>query len=392
MFMLRTISAGRGLPQADALLLGAHMKRTVVYGVAVLLSVTALCTACIRLSVFFPGALPPPGGPHAVGRMEFDWQDETRPDPFVPSQRRELDVLVWYPAQRAGAIPAVYVRENWLRQLDRPFPMLKLNRVKTHSWDSVPVATPDHGRWPVVILSSGFGALPSDYTYITEELASRGYVVAALANTYSGLTVVFPDGHIAKEAETLPSNDRLAQIWAEDIKTVVKHFAELDEHPASPFYQRLELTRLGVIGHSFGGVAAAQYCIAEPTCAAGINMDGALWGDAPKRGIRSPFLFLISDGTTAFWSSKNQKQDWARQYHEFLAAYQTTCALSPRCTVEIQPGFRHMNFTDSAALFRAPLVWAHPLLGSVGRNDSLGTARRKVAEFLDASMNRVLPD
>src|SRR5205085_12407876 len=117
-----------------------------LYGVAALLSAIALCTVWIRLFVFFPGALPLPGGPHAVGRMEFDWHDETRPDPFVPSQRRELDVLVWYPAKRAGSMPAVYVRENWLRQLDRPFPFPKLNRVKTHSWDSVPVATPDRSE------------------------------------------------------------------------------------------------------------------------------------------------------------------------------------------------------------------------------------------------------
>jgi hypothetical protein len=77
-----------------------------------------------------------------------------------------------------------------------------------------------------LILSSGFGALPSDYSCITEELASRGCLVAAPANTYSGLTVVFPDGHIAKEVERLPSNDRPAQIWADDIKTVVKLLAE----------------------------------------------------------------------------------------------------------------------------------------------------------------------
>jgi dienelactone hydrolase len=364
------------------------MKRIVLYGVAPLLSAIALCAVWIRLSILFPGTLPSPGGPHVVGRTEFDWQDETRPDPFVPSQRREIDVLVWYPAQRVGAMPAVYVRENWLRLLDRPFPLPKLSGVKTHSWDSVPVATPAQGRWPVVILSSGFGALPSDYTCLAEELASRGYVVAAPANTYSGLTVVFPDGHVAKEVESLPSNDRLAQIWADDIKTVVKQLTELDGSLASPFYHRLELTRLGVIGHSFGGVAAAQYCIAEPTCAAGINMDGALWGDAPKRGIQSPFLFLISDGTTAFWSSKSEKRGWARQYRELLGTYQATCALSPRCTVDVQPGFRHMNFTDSAALFRAPLVWAHPLLGSSGRYDGLSTVRRKVAEFLDVWMNR----
>jgi predicted dienelactone hydrolase len=366
-----------------------HMKRIVLYRLVPLLSAIALCAVWIRLSVFVPGTLPPPRGPHAVGRAEFDWLDESRPDPFVPSQKRELDALVWYPAERAGGMPAVYVRENWLRQLDRPFPLPKLNRVKTHSWDSVPIATPGRGKWPVVILSSGFGALPSDYTCIAEELASRGYVVAAPANTYSGLIVVFPDGHVAKEVETLPSDDRLAEIWADDIKTVVKQLAKLDKSPASLFYQKLELARLGVIGHSFGGVASAQYCIAESNCAAGIDMDGALWGDAPKRGIQSPFLFLISDGTTAFWSSRNKKQDWARQYHEFLATYQVTCAIFPRCAVEIQPGFRHMNFTDSAALFQPPLVWVHPLLGSIERYDGLDTTRRKITEFLDGWMKHI---
>jgi len=52
------------------------MKRIVLYGVAPLLSAIALCAVWIRLSVFFPGTLPPPRGPHAVGRTEFDWQDE----------------------------------------------------------------------------------------------------------------------------------------------------------------------------------------------------------------------------------------------------------------------------------------------------------------------------
>ncbi len=51
-------------------------------------------------------------------------------------------------------------------------------------------------------------------------------------------------------------------------------------------------------------------------------------------------------------------------------------------------GFRHANFTDSAALFRPPLVWVHPSLGSVKRYDGLATLRQTIAEFLSPSLIR----
>jgi dienelactone hydrolase len=235
----------------------------------------------------------------------------------------------------------------------------------------------------VVIFTPGFGALPSDYTALAEELASYGYVVASPANTYSGMTVVFPDGHVASEIAEQPDNDRLAHIWAEDVASVLKRLRELDADPASLFFRKLELTRIGVMGHSFGGVAAAQFCMAEPACAAGMDLDGALAGDAPKRGIRAPFVFMVSDGTTSYWSSKAAKAEWDSLYAKYLASVRATCAISPQCTVEVEQGFRHANFTDSAALFRPPLVWAHPALGSADPRQGVARVRQQVRSFLD---------
>lgn len=354
-----------------------------LFSVVGLVAVLAVLALWVRLGWSFPAPLPAPGGPHPVGRTEFDWQDESRPDPFDPAHQRELDVLVWYPAERVGTQRAAYIRQNWLSQLNRTFPMPQLTRVKTHSWVDVPVAPPERERWPVVILSSGFGGVPSDYTSFAEGLASWGYIVAAPASTYSGITVVFPDGRIAREADHLPSDDQLVQIWAADIGTVIKHLAAVDHDPHSIFYQKLELSRLGVIGHSFGGAASAQYCVAEPACAAVIDMDGELHGGVPTRGIGAPTLLLVSDGTTAFWSSKRDKDGWAKLYRDYIAADQAVCARSRHCQVEAEPGFRHANFTDQAALFRAPLVWIHPALGSTRGVDGLQRAQRQIIDFLN---------
>src|SRR6266704_3441793 len=49
-----------------------------------------------------PVTLPEPGGRYAVGRMQFDWRDPARVDPFAPAAgtSRELTVWIWYPAAR----------------------------------------------------------------------------------------------------------------------------------------------------------------------------------------------------------------------------------------------------------------------------------------------------
>lgn len=358
------------------------MKRMIFSVPAAVTLIAAISAVWVLWARSFPGPLPAPTGPYAVGRAELDWQDDTRSDPVDSSQLRDLDVLLWYPAKHRGTVPAVHVRASWLREIDRPFPMPHLQRAMTHSWADVPPATPQSEGWPVVILCSGFGAPPTDYSSLAEDLTSRGYVVVAPANTHYGLTVVFPDGRIANAATKLPPLDELVQIWADDIRSVIKQLMQINGDPRSVFYHKLALRRLGVIGHSFGGAAAAQFCVAEPSCGAGIDMDGAIYGDATKRGIRAPFLFLLSDGTTWFRISKAQKKQWMDTYREYVATVRASCAMSASCHVVIEKGFRHANFTDSAALFRPPLVWIHPSLGSVERYGGLATLRETIAEFL----------
>jgi dienelactone hydrolase len=356
------------------------MKRVIFSATAGLTLVAAICAVWVTWSRSFPGPLPAPTGPYAVGITEFDWRDDARP--------RELDVLVWYPAEHRGTTPSAYVRGNWLRDVNRPFPLPNLQRAKTHSWADVPPAKPQSGGWPVAILCSGFGALPADYSSLAEDLTSHGYVVVAPANTHYGLTVVFPDGRIAKEVAELPPQDELVQIWADDIRSVIKLLGHINADSRSAFYHKLALRRLGVIGHSFGGAAAAQFCVSEPSCAAGIDMDGAIYADAPNRGIRAPFLFLLSDGTTWFGNSKSRRQ-WTDTYREYVATVQATCAISAECHLVIEKGFRHANFTDSAALFRPPLVWFHPSLGSVERYEGLATLRLTIADFLGPRLNPI---
>jgi predicted dienelactone hydrolase len=46
-------------------------------------------------------------------------------------------------------------------------------------------------------------------------------------------------------------------------------------NPPGKFTDRLDLTQVGVFGHSLGGATAAQFCHDDPRCKAGIDIDGA---------------------------------------------------------------------------------------------------------------------
>lgn len=158
----------------------------------------------------------------------------------------------------------------------------------------------------------------------------------------------------------------------------------MNQDPNSLFYETLDLSHVAIIGHSFGGAASAQFCSNNEICMGGIDMDGALYGDPIKRGIPRPFLFLLSDGTLPFSTRLRSRTTAVEQasYRRYLEQDQAVCALSPSCQVQVEAGFRHMDFTDSAILFRPPLVWAHPMLGFINGAHAVYLVRTRVGQFL----------
>ena len=360
------------------------LPRTVISFVAVV-ALFILLMIWTRSTLSFQPSLPAPTGQHVVGRAEFDWIDGSRPDPIVGPANRELDSFVWYPAKQPGTRPAIYLRDNWLRVSNMGFGSPVYKGVQTHSWEDAEMAVPKPTGWPVVILSSGLGGLPIEYTSFSEELASHGYVVAAAANTWAGPTVVFPDGRVARSRDQQGDPSSTVRIWADDIGTVLNELAKLNDDPRSQFFQKLDLKHVGIAGHSFGGAASAEFCSQDSRCIAGVDMDGGLYGSVIDSGIQKPFLFLLSEGTPPYWMRIRPalRRKAERIHSEAMAGWQNTCSRSSQCRIEVMPGFRHMNFSDLAVLFRPPLDWAHPALGSVGGVKGLEITRHKLLDFLN---------
>ncbi len=339
--------------------------------------------------------LPAPTGTYAIGRMEYDWTDSSRNDLFAPhaGTKRELVVWAWYPAVRApGARPAPYLPSKWAQLSEQQHGFIgqqlaqSYDSIQAHSVDRAPLAT-DAARYPVLIFEPGLGNIPTQYTTLLEDLASHGYVIFAITPTYSSDVVVFPDGRVieATPAGKLDTNEnpqtaanQLVMVWSQDVIFVMNQLDRLSTAPGNMWSQRLDLARLGVFGHSFGGATAAQVCHLDARCKAGINVDGDLAGDVVQTGLTKPFMVIQHDMGSC--SDSN-----CRSFQLDIQAILRTVPRGASYHISIK-GTEHFNFTDYAVHF-SPLLHVLGLLGSIDGQRGLQITRTYVRAFFDTYLN-----
>ena len=251
--------------------------------------------------------LPALTGHFAVGRTTYTWVNDAETDELAPSlgAKREVVVWMWYPSAAAtSAAPAEYLPAPWRVALEQHSGVLMsqfLTRdsslVRTHS-TSDPDVSPEQRSYPVVIMRAGGGALTVDFTTLAEDLASHGYIVVGFDAPYRTFVVVLSDNRVisrppTNDPENLPADqanrliNRLLLMWTSDTAFVVSQLQRLNAaDPSNKFTGRLDMQRLGMFGHSFGGAQALQFCHDDPRCRAGIDIDGAPYGNVVQEGLK----------------------------------------------------------------------------------------------------------
>ena len=84
------------------------------------------------------------------------------------------------------------------------------------------------------------------------------------------------------------------RLQAADLASVADQLAQLPADAAGLLAGRLDLDRLGGLGHSFGGNAALQWCRDDRRCRAAANLDGALWTEVGRVGLDRPALQVLA--------------------------------------------------------------------------------------------------
>jgi predicted dienelactone hydrolase len=341
--------------------------------------------------------LPAPTGPFGVGRVEYDWVDESRIDTFASSAglKRELPVWIWYPTDpTAQGEPAPYLPPAWLRAREQDtfaeallaaFFTQNLAAVHGHSQNRVSVAS-QHPQYPVLVMQPGLGPLLSDYTALAEELASHGYIVVGSTPTYSASVVVFADGRVvhgtpagnvsetASPKEAKRVLDELITVWTADDQFILNQLERLNAAGSdSMFAGRLDMQAVGVFGHSFGGATAAEVCRRDARCKAGIDLDGYPYGDVVQTSIDQPFMFVWSE------PAANADEGWQQASRDTRAIY---AGLSHGGYHLMIKGSRHFNFSDYA-LEWSPILKMQGGLGPIDGQRGLAIVEDYVLAFFD---------
>jgi len=279
------------------------------------MSITACCAALVAGES--QRGLPAPTGAFGIGRVTFLCEDASRVEPLDPKAGdRRIKVDVWYPAEPAtltatarseylnvSAFELAIGADGLKQQLGAAYDLVKNGDVKTHAVIEAPFAT-SLQRSPVLIFSPGGGMISELYASQLEDLASHGYVVAAITHSYDGFLTVFPDGStVAYDSRRWPKQPsvegeaNLNQLeWhSDDIRVVLDELGR--GRSRLPFSGRLDLERVGTFGHSFGGIAAAHACQKDRRLRACLNQDGAVamqpyYLDAQGWGMDQAFMFI----------------------------------------------------------------------------------------------------
>jgi hypothetical protein len=292
--------------------------------------------------------LPPTGrhdvGTVSLHLVDHNRQDPYWKTPHA----RELMVSVWYPAglhrnnqasddgpadaqleQRWPRVPwkssgtLVYYRPQLERHLENlppehvnPAPgspppsappprevNISLARVDfpiTHARLGVPVARSE-SPYPVVLYLPAGGNAREQGTMLVEDLASRGYIVVAISHTYNASQVEFPDGRVERGVEdplNIPPHLNIGTnvvqgLHVADARFVIDKLAELaaglnPDAAGRPLprglHRSLDMSKVGMFGHSVGGGATAHALAIEDRIVAGINLDGSILPLTPMPG------------------------------------------------------------------------------------------------------------
>jgi len=316
--------------------------------------------------------LPTPTGPFPVGRVISVWADNAHSDTLAPAQETKRELLVWIRYPSAGGHSVVM--DDYLPAELRPkadvlggkniWTLLTrdVSNVRGHSARD-PDVSPQQRSYPVVIMRAGASASVLSYSTLAEDLASHGYIVVGFDAPYRTGLVVFPDGRVMRRTEqnnpescVVPDRaqmercvSRVMTAWTGDIAFVLSGLARLNAPDSSgKFSGRLDMTRVGVFGHSLGGAVAAQFCHEDSRCKAGIDIDGAPHGSVIQAGLSQPFMFLLSDHGDASDPESIQILSDIKSIYDYVPS-------DRRLYVTIRGAF-HFTFSDDGALLKSGIV------------------------------------
>lgn len=243
-----------------------------------------------------PGEL----GRFPIGFVTRPFIDASRPELATtnPDDKRILPSIVWYPAaEDTRAARRAKYAEFLMPALKAALGALAPEGfLETDSLGVKDAELADDGPFPVIVFSHGNGGIGVQSFFLTEFLASHGYIVVCPDHTGNALLTQLPDGTtIGPGGQDRTYANAVADRVA-DASFLVDALDDLNaSDPDGRFTGKVDTEHVGITGHSFGGLTTLMAMEQDPRFDAGSPMAPA----APEpQSIPKPILY--------FWATEDQ--------------------------------------------------------------------------------------
>ncbi len=379
-----------------------RFRKLLILALVVSLVVILGAVAVRAITITYPA----PVGEYAVGRTTITLEDPTREELFteVSGDTRRLPVTIYYPIDPAARLePSPYV-EEWAASAFGTaigLPQVVFGFVHSHSVIHAQPASTDVG-FPVVIFSPGFSAILKMYTSLMEQIASYGYVIAAVDHPYSLGASMYPDGTSVtanSRGSDLLSDEGyrlVSETWTADLQFVLDSLEVLQT--SDPLLAGVfDLNRVGAFGHSFGGAASTQAMIEDARILAAIDIDGSLMPVTLESELTRPFMMIVSEesdqsitGSATVTDEELAENGITRErFEQFVEAAERAEVLMmntpPVSYRAVFADFRHNSFALDVVLWQPSfgLFIPEETFGSLNGAHALGVTTDYVVAFFD---------
>ncbi|WP_139997517.1 alpha/beta hydrolase family protein [Paenibacillus paridis] len=338
----------------------------------IILGVSGLSVySSLLLPVF---TMPEPTGNYAIGTISRHLTDEARAETKSadPDAKRELLINVWYPVDQSVAEgkPKEHYPSEVGEAISLVFGIPKqlfshVTKISTHVVEGA-VLSGKEPSYPIVFFSPGIRSTRFQSMTAIEELVSHGYIVVGMDHPYTSAKVTFEDGRsILYQADPdFPTSSGLYNYNVEgvgirvaDARFVLDTITEWNtKDPNGLFEGKLDLERVGIFGHSYGGATTAEALAQDKRFKAGVSLEGGFWGEVAHTGLQQPFLYMLTGGTAKSLDPANTNKDKVF-FDEFETDLDSVMTKSTNDTYYlIVDHFIHQSFTEIALL--APSLFA----------------------------------
>jgi predicted dienelactone hydrolase len=286
---------------------------------------------------------PEQAGPYPVGVTSMQFDDKARPDAELGP--RPLRTEIWYPAVDAarnmpknkysdfiigketvpGAMDAAneqmnfYLKGLTVAELEKTYKNMAVRDVQVRD-----------GKWPLIVFSHGSGGTRVGYIYLTEFLASHGFIVMA-ADHIGNSRYTIVNNQVVRSGG--PRGQASSADRPKDVSFLIDSITALNAAPGNRFSGKVDLERIGAAGMSFGGSTTMNVVEQEKRVKAAVML--APGGPSGTRAnFTTPIMMMIGteDGTIRERGNASN-----RTYYEQ--------SKGPHYLVEIKDG-GHYSFTS----------------------------------------------